>query len=67
MKSYQLHLVQAQNLADSDNKIKWAENFLQAIVDLTYPEYFLWSDEATFYCKQVQCYYLGHRTLMCVH
>ena len=40
MKSYQLHLVQALNLADSDNRIKWAENFLQAIVDLTYPEYF---------------------------
>ena len=58
MKSYQLHLVQALNLADSDNRIKWAENFLQAIVDLTYPEYLLWSDEATFYCKQVQCYCL---------
>ena len=41
MKSYELHLVQALNLADSDNRIKWAENVLQAIVELTYQEYFL--------------------------
>lgn len=50
LKPYRPHLVQALNAADPAKRVKWAEDFLKAVdMDLTYPDYILWSDEAIFH------------------
>ena len=50
MKPYIPHSVQALKTPDETDRVKWAENFLDAVeLDYMYPEYILWTDEAMFH------------------
>ena len=50
MKPYIPHPVQALKTPDAAKRMKWAEDFLDAVeLDYTYPEYILWMDEAIFH------------------
>ena len=50
MKPYIPHPVQALKTPDAAKRVKWAEDFLDAVeLDYTYPEYILWTDEAIFH------------------
>ncbi|KAL5488676.1 hypothetical protein EMCRGX_G017653 [Ephydatia muelleri] len=50
MKPYIPHPVQALKTPDAAKRMKWAEDFLDAVeLDYTYPEYILWTDEAIFH------------------
>ena len=50
MKAYHPRAVQALKAPDAAKRVKWAEDFLDAVMmDFTYPDYILWTDEAIFH------------------
>ena len=50
MKAYHPRAVQALKAPDAAKRVKWAEDFLDAVMmDFTYPDYILWTDEVIFH------------------
>ena len=50
MKPYIPHPVQVLKTPDAAKRMKWAEDFLDAVErDYMYPEYILWTDEAIYH------------------
>ena len=50
MKAYHPPAAQALKAPDAAKRVKWAEDLLDAVIlDFTYPDYILWTDEAIFH------------------
>ena len=50
VKAYHPLAVQALKAPDAAKRVKWAEDFLYAVMmDFTYPDHILWTDEAIFH------------------